>query len=78
MKSIFCREGGNIKEKTTDTMLAISYQVLRQEQVATLNKETNVMAYYISAMGVICGFGLNALQQDTVNARISCSITVWW
>lgn len=60
----------NMKEMTTETMLATSYQVLRQEQVATLNKETNVMAYYISAMGVICGFGLNALQQDPVNVRI--------
>ena len=60
----------NMKEMTTETMLATSQQVLRQEQVATLNKETNVMAYYISAMGVICGFGLNALQQDPVNVRI--------
>lgn len=60
----------NMKEMTTETMLATSHQVLRQEQVATLNKETNVMAYYISAMGVICGFGLNALQQDPVNVRI--------
>lgn len=59
-----------MKEMTTETILATSYQVLRQEQVATLNKETNVMAYYISAMGVICGFGLNALQQDSVDARI--------
>jgi hypothetical protein len=59
-----------MEKMTTDTMLAASYQVLRQEQVATLNKETNVMAYYISAMGVICGFGLNALQQDPVDVRI--------